>query len=211
MKRFPDIYTERGQDASSSVVQPATLVAEAKSRRRSSLVIYAALELRLAIEQLLSTIIVLSQENVDEQAVQECRKKDGLFPVLERAAPEYSKRCRFANVLSSFYPEIPQVAEWDVRSMKRYYTALSDLCHSQLEIRGMDAAPARWDERIRLLEDVYGFLEEGMKKGTGSLSIKGAPPFVVDWWGKFSSGELTLESVHARFALAKPVLDRRLT
>jgi hypothetical protein len=211
MKRFADIYTERAQDAGWSVVQAATLLAEAKSRRCSSLVIYAALELRLAIEQLLFTIIVVSQENVDEQTVQECRKKDGLFRVLERAAPEYSKRCRFANVLSSFYPEIPQVAEWDVRSMKRYYTALSDLCHSQLEIRGMEAAPARWDERIRLIEDVYRFLEAGMKKGTGSLSTKGAPPFVVDLWEKFSSGEISLESVRARFELAKPLFDRRLT
>jgi hypothetical protein len=205
VKRFADIYTERGQDAGWSVVQAATLLAEARSRRCSSLVIYAALELRLALEQLLFTIIVVSREKVEEQTLQECRKKDGLFRVLEQAAPAYSKRCRFTNVLSSFNPGIPQVAEWDVRSMKRYYTALSDLCHSQLVIRGMDVAPAKWDKEIALLEEVYEFLAEGMRKGTGCLSLKTAPPFVFNLWEKYSSGEISLENVRARFSLLRPL------
>ncbi|OHE81255.1 MAG: hypothetical protein A3G75_13160 [Verrucomicrobia bacterium RIFCSPLOWO2_12_FULL_64_8] len=209
MKRFEDIYTERHQDAGWSVVQAATLLAEAQRRRCSSLVIYAALELRMAIEQLIFTIICVAKGSVDDPTVQECRKKDGLFRILDDVTPGYSKRCRFSNALASFYPGIPQVAEWDVRSLKRYYTALSDLCHSQLVILGMAATPEKWDKRISLLEEVYAFLAAGLKKGTGVLTFKGADSVALDLWEKYLNGTISLEDVQQRFALVKPVLDSR--
>ncbi len=209
MKRFEHIYSERHQDAGWNVVQAATLLAEAKARRCSSLVIYAAVEMRMAIEQLVFTIILLAKEKIDDATLQECRKKDGLFRVLEEVSPRYSMKCRFSNVLGSFYPEIPKVAEWDVKSLRRYYTALSDLCHSQLVIQGMAAAPEKWNAKIELVEKVYEFLAARMRKGTSVLSFKGATSHAIDLWEKYSKGEITLEDVRERFALVKPLLDSR--
>ena len=207
MKVFPHIYSERDQDPGWNVLQAATLLVEAKKRKCSSLVIYAALEMRMAIEQLVFTIILLVKERVDDAMLQECRKKDGLFRILGEIAPKYSMKCRFMNVLGSFYPQIPQVAEWDVKSLKKHFLALSDLCHSQLVIKGMTAAPQKWDSRLALLEEVYGFLAQGLGKGTAVLSFQGASTHAIDLWEKYSSGEITLEDVRQRFAFIKPLLD----
>ena len=83
-KQFRDIYAQRTPDAGWNVVQAATLLSESKKRRCGSLIIYAALELRLAIEQLIFTVIVVGRGgNIDDSILAECRKKDGLFRVLE--------------------------------------------------------------------------------------------------------------------------------
>jgi hypothetical protein len=210
MKVFTDIFSRRHQDAGWSVVQAATLISEGKKRQSASLFIYSALELRLAIEQLIFTVIAIGKGGkLDDETLKECRKKDGLFRLLEEVSPKYSLRCRFSNALSSFYPELPQVAEWDVRSLRRFYTDLSELCHSQLIIRDIADAPDAWSTRISLLEEVYYFLEAGMKKGTGVLEIKERDPVVKDLWEKFSSGDIDIEELKNRFTLVKPVWDSR--
>lgn len=210
MKQFPNIYTERHQDAGWSVVQASTLLAEGKIRQCGSLIIYAALEFRLAIEQLVFTVIVIGKgEPLTEDVLAECRKKDGLFRVLDEVSPKYSLRCRFSNMLSSFHPELPQIAEWDVRSFRRHYTALSELCHSQLVVRDVASDPAGWNHKIALLEEVYAFLEAGMKKGTGTLKMEDSHPVIKDLWEKFSSGAINAEELRNRYALVKPVLESR--
>jgi hypothetical protein len=210
MKSFRDIYTQRKPDASWGVVQAATLLSEGKRLRCASLIIYAALEFRLAIEQLVFTVVAVAKGGtLDENTLAGCRKKDALFRILDEVSPKYSQRCRFANVLASFYPELPQIAEWDVRSFRRFYTDLSDLCHSQLVIKDVDDDPAAWDKRIHLLEEVYQFLAAGMRKGTGVLQMTNTHPVIEDLWAKFSTGKLDIEALRRSFSLVKPVLDSR--
>ena len=209
IRRFPDIFTNRRPDAGWSVVQAATLLAEGQRRKCSSLVIYAALEFRLAIEQLIFTVIVVGKGDLklDSKTLAECRKKDGLFRILDEVSPKYSLRCRFSNALASFYPQLPQISEWDVRSLRRYYTDLSELCHSQLIVRDFDTDAAGWEKRIHQLEAVYHFLASGMNRGTGVLKLKDVHPVIEDLWEKFSTGAISIEELKNRFALVKPVWD----
>jgi hypothetical protein len=210
MRHFSDIYTQRHQEAGWNVVQAATLLIEGKKRKCGSLITYAALEFRLAIEQLIFTVIAVGKGGkLDDATLKECRKKDGLSRVLDEVSPKYSLRCRFSNALASFYRGIPQIAEWDVRSFKRYYTDLSELCHSQLIIRDFADDPTGWKKQTALLEEVYQFLGAGMKKGTGVLEIKECEPVIKDLWEKFSTGEIDLATLKNRFALVKPVWDSR--
>jgi len=208
MRHFSDIYTQRHQEAGWNVVQAATLLIEGKKRKCGSLITYAALEFRLAIEQLIFTAIAVGKGGkLDDATLKECRKKDGLFRVLDEVSPKYSLRCRFSNALASFYPAIPQIAEWDVRSFKRYYTDLSEFCHSQLIIRDFDSDPTGWSKKISQLEEVYHFLATGMKKGTGVLEMKNVDPVIEDLWEKFSTGAINMEELRKRFSLVKPVWD----
>jgi hypothetical protein len=208
VKIFRHIYTERASGAEWSVVQAATLLTDAKKRECSTLIIYSALELRMAIEQLLFSIIVMAGD-LDSDTFTECRRKDGLFRVLERVSPKYSMMCRFCRVMASFYPEVPEIAEWDVRSLKRFYTQLSDLCHSQLLIEGMHEAPQKWDSKVSLLEKGYDFLSSGMTKNTAVLKFDEASPSVVALWDEYEKGKITIDDVRERFALVKPVLDQQ--
>jgi hypothetical protein len=211
MRSFPDIYTRRDQDAGWNVIQAATLLTEGRERKCASLVIYAALEFRIAIEQQIFTVIAVAsgQEKLDEDMLEKCRKKDALFRILDEVLPKYSLRCRFYNALASFYPELPKIAEWDVRSMRRYYTDLSNLCHSQLVIQDMGEDPVPWDKKVSLLEEVYHFLESNMKKKTGVLKVKTEDLAIKDLWEKFSTGEINVEELTNRYAFVKPVFDSR--
>jgi hypothetical protein len=202
LKVFPHIYTQRQQDPGWSVVQAATLFSEGMRRKRGSLIIYAALELRLAIEQLFFTIIAIGQGELNPETLVKLRKKDKLFRFLEEVSPKYSLRCRFANVLSPFL-EFPQIAEWDVRSLRRYYTELSEMCHSQLIIRDFEDDPLEWNKRIALLKEVYQFLETGMKKGTGVLKLQDKNPVLADLWEKFSNGQIDAEELRNRLAIIR--------
>lgn len=211
MRIFTSIFNGRKPDAGWSVVQAATLLSDGKQRHCSSLVIYAALELRLAIEQLIFTVIVVGKggTKLDDKTLAECRKKEGLFRVLDEVSPKYSLRCRFSNTLASFYPQLPQIAEWDIRSLRRYYTDLSEYCHSQLIIRDFDTDPIGWSKTISQLEEIYHFLASSMKKGTGVLELNNVDPVIEDLWAKFSTGAINIVELRNRFALIKPVLDSR--
>lgn len=210
MKAFPDIYTGRVEHAGWSIVQAGTLIEEAKARHSSSLLIYAALELRLAIEQLMFTIIVVAKGRADAATLRACRRKGGLFRVLAEITPLYGLKCKFTDVLVSHYPEIPQGAAWDVKWLRHQHAALSELCHAQRVIRGMGSPPVQWDERLALLEEIYGFLAAGMKKDTAVLSFKGATGPALALWRKFATGRITLPEVRRRFAATKtPLVSRQ--
>ena len=204
--RFPDIFTGRAQHAGWSVIQAATLLEEAKTRHAGSLLIYAALELRLAIEQLMFTIIVVAKSKADPATLRACNRRDGLLRVLAEVAPQYALKCKFSSLLVSFHPEIPQGAEWDLKALQRYHAALSELCHAQRGIRGMGALPEQWDTRLGLLEEVYAFLATGMKKETAVLSFKGATPQTLRLWRKYAKGRILLQDVRKQFARVKPLV-----
>jgi hypothetical protein len=206
MKQHADIWTKRQFAPGWNVVQAATLLSVAREKKSGSFVIYSALEMRMAIEQLLFIIITMAKEGADAATTEACRKKDGLFRILGEVEPLYSLRCRFGNVLSEFYPTVPQIAEWDIRSLKRYFTDLSDLCHSQLVVRDMEDDAAYWNKQIALLTEVYDFLAAGMKKGTGVLKLKDQKPLIARLWGDYSTNKISIKDVRERFKFIKNTL-----
>jgi Flp pilus assembly protein TadD len=207
MKCHPNIYTEREQDAGWHVVQAATLLREGIDRKRSSFIIYAALELRMAIEQIFFTIIVLAADNAHKIDLVELRKKDALTKKLDEISPRYTLRCRFSNALSSFYPHLPKTAEWDVKTLKRHFTELSFLCHSQLHVLEVNSNPEKWAKVSAEIEEVYWYLAERLAAGTGVLHFHQAHPIIESLWKRYSEKEIDLESVKRSYAIAKPAID----
>ena len=207
--RFPDIYTGRAEHAGWNVIQAATLMEEARVRHSASLLIYSALELRLAIEQLFFTLILVAKGRADQATLRACRRPGGLLALLEKMAPRYALKCKFSNVLASVHPEIPQGADWDLKVLRRYHAALSELCHPHRVLRGMGAPPEQWDQRLELLEEIHEFLAAGMKRDTAVLSFKGATPQAVTLWHKYAKGKVSLREVRRRFVRGHPRLVSR--
>jgi hypothetical protein len=190
---FKNLFTARGQDAGWGVVQAATLLATGTETRTTSFVIYAALELRMAIEQLVFTIITIANDNEDADILGECRKKDGLFRVLQQVSPKYTLRCKFQSAAAAVMPGVPPLAEWDIKALLRYYQELSGLCHSQLVIRTFDADPEFWSGRLAFLIDVHTFLADGMRKGTAVMTFTNAKISIRDLWEAYASKKISLE------------------
>jgi len=190
-KVFTSLFTERDHDSGWNVVQAATLLTTALETRSSSFVIYAAFELRMAIEQLVFTIISIAKEGMDAETLEECRKKDGIFRILNEVSPKYSLRCRFQAAVASVCPGVPALGEWDVKSLLRHYSGLSKFCHSQLIVRGFSA----WEEHIKYLMEVHDFLAEGLRKPTAVMRFTDAKIPIQDLWERYLGKEITLEQI----------------
>lgn len=190
---FQSLFTERDRDAGWNVVQAATLLTAALEKRSSSFVIYAALELRMAIEQLVFTIITITKGEMDAETFEECRKKDGLFRVLNEIAPKYSLRCRFQAAAASFFPGVPALGAWDVKSLLRCYSGLSKICHSPLVIRTFDSPDGTWNDSIEYLKEVHAFLAKGLGMPTAVMKFTAAKISIQDIWERFSQNEITLD------------------
>jgi len=206
MNQFPDIYTGRVRHAGWSVIQASTLMAEAKVRHSASLLIYAALELRLAIEQVMFSLIFIAKGRADASTLRACQRPGGLFQVVRQVAPLYARKCQFTHVLVSFHPEIPQGEAWDIKALLRFHEALSVPCHAERNLRGMGALVEPWDQRLALLEDIHRYLAAGLKKDTAVLTFKGATPSAMALWQKYAKGTVTLAEVRRRFAKTKSPL-----
>jgi hypothetical protein len=200
MKLFREITGERDHHASWCLTQAATFLVEAKARRSSSLLIYAALELRLAVEQLIFTLILVAKGKADKATLRACQRKGGLLRMVEEVAPQYALKCKFARVLATIHPQIPQSAKWDIRELRRLYAALSEVCHAQLVIRGMGPAPELWNERLALLEEAHAFITAGLRKDTAALTFKGATPQAMQLWKRYALGKISLAQVRQRLA-----------
>jgi hypothetical protein len=210
MKQFPDIYTGRIRHAGWSVIQASTLIEEAKVRHSASLLVYASLELRLAVEQVMFTLILIAKGRADPATLRACQRPGGLFNVLRQVAPLYARKCQFTAVLVAYHPEIPQGEPWEIKALFAHHSALSELLHAERNLRGMGALPEPWDQRLALLEEIHRFLAAGLKKDTAVLSFKGATPSALALWRKFAKGTVTLAEVRRRFARAKtPFVSRQ--
>ena len=179
-------------------------------RHSASLVLYAALELRLSIEQLIFTLILIAKGRADLATLRACQRPGGLLRELQKVAPLYARKCQFTRVLVSFYPEIPQGEAWDLELLQRHHAALSEFLHAQRNLRGMGALPEPWDARLALLADIHRFLADGLKKDTAVLSFKGATPAALALWRQYAKGRVTLTEVRRRFSQAKsPLVSRQ--
>lgn len=201
---FENLFSDRGHDASWNVVQAATLLASGAETRATSFVIYAALELRMAIEQLVFTIITIASEKIDTELLTECRKKDGLFRILQQVSPKYTLRCKFQSAAASIMTGVPPLAEWDIKSLLKYYTELSGLCHSQLVVRTFDEDTEFWQGRLRFLVEVHAFLAEGLGKATGVMNFTDAKISIQDLWEGYTNKQISLEDAVAEMKRRNP-------
>lgn len=203
MQPLTDIYSPRQQQPGWNYAQADILLTKAREHFSTSPAIYAALEMRLAIEQLLFSIIVVTLEGVDAETYRKCKNKDGLFKTLGEVSDNYTLRCRFISMLSNYVPGMPEIAEWDIRKLKRYYTDLSDFCHSQLVIENFADNPKEWKKKMLFLREVKDHLYERMSKNTVIVNFSDWSPEVQSIWDNFVSRKITEEQVDEKLSAMK--------
>jgi len=194
VKVFEDIFSVREEETGWHVTQAMTLLKTAQEERHlRSFVIYAAFEMRQAIEQQMFTIIRLVSKDADHDAVlSRCRKKDGLFKELARAKRNYTDLCYLMTVLAAEFPGFPPVGNWDIKQLKQLWMNMSRYCHSPqtLESRLTD----RW--YFSAIEAVleannYFFAIMSESKGTGNLDMSTAKPPAKRVCDDFLSGKIS--------------------
>lgn len=184
-----------------------TLIRMADEHKSTSFLFYAALELRMAIEQQFLTIIALVKGSMDEPTIARCRKKNGLLAVLKQVSPKYTLLCRFGKILADFYPQVPDFAQWDVKILTRHFNDLARYCHSPLlvdEVEGDHSWSAKTKEG---LIEIYDYMAMNLSKGTMNLRFHDSAPIVRELYEKFCTREITESDLSERYKLIKPYLE----
>lgn len=213
-KTHSSLLTPRNQDAGWAVIQSQTLLQEAiRNGNNTSFLLYSALEMRNAIEQLMFTIVCAClTTKLTPSIVERCRKKDGLFKVLDEVHPKYTLMCQFANALRAEEPRVPKVAAWDIKILKMRWLGLSAYCHSPLIAK--DIQKAEWFETGQaLIEKVYDYIVKTLHgtAGTGAIDTSGGPPIIRQLQDDFLAGKITAEQVVIRLRLIRPMLPNSIT
>lgn len=185
----------------------------AREKGSHTALVYAALEARNAIEQLVFEIVLLASGGIDEETYRRCKKVDGAFLVLKRVEPDYRKLVEFTRLCLRLQPGAPKVAEWDFSRLRRYMNELSAYCHFQGE--PSKTVESEWNSwlasGVAKIEEVFAMFLEQMAgtDGTGIIRKENMPPEVQAIWEEFRQERITVEQAKTRLQIIQPILRLR--
>ena len=206
------LIQEREWEPSWLILQSECLCRFAKEQNSPTALVYAALEARNAIEQLIFTLIWLCRGTVDDETLAECKGADGLGQVLKRTEPDYRKMIRFAKICLSLERDAPNIIEWDLKVLKRYWSAVSDYCHFQHPAHvGKGKNLNVWlSKGVALVEKVFHYFESNMIRAhTANWQRESMPPEVLGAWEDFRDGRLNESDLKVRLRIMQPALRAR--
>ncbi len=184
----------------------------AKRKTNITALQYAAIELRLGIEQLWFDIIVTAVGGkLDIREYSRCKgDSTKMYKVLDRLSPDQAKLVRFTNISGSLDPNQPPLIEWDIPRFKRLHGETSQYLHFLGIPPETTDSPKWFVAALTLLETGAGYIWHHLTTGrTGQLNIASMPPEVREAWEAFRVGQLDQDSVRTRLQLAQPILRKR--
>ena len=190
------------------IIQARDLAALAAETRKSSLLVYSALEARNAIEQLwFDILLVLHRGEVTMEFVEKVRRRrDGVFAAIREAAPEYRKLVAFSALCMQLDSRRPvDIIAWDLGRLKKWWHALSGYCHSQLEPLTTLDDPKWIDAGLALVTEVFGYFRQQMSQGaTGIMRFDDMTPEARRVWDDFVAGKIDEEQAAIRLQIVRP-------
>jgi hypothetical protein len=203
---------DRAFDSKWHFWQALSWIDYAKRKTSIAALQYAALELRLGIEQLWFEIIIVAVGGkLELREYSECKgDSTKMYKILDRLSPNHAKLVCFSNIAASLDPRAPQLVEWDIGKLKRLYGQVSDYLHF-LGHPAESTDSSRWFVKaLTVLETGANYVWHPLTTGRfGQLRISDMPPEVKDAWEGFRDGQLSEDDVRTRLQLAQPVLRRR--
>jgi len=175
--------------------------------------VYAAFELRCAIERLLfETLYLFKGRSLTEEEVKRCRSIEGLMAVWREYDSDYRKTLRFSWIVASVAPDMEPVEEIEPGKLHRYWRDLSEYCHSQFRVSDSFGSPNRQFQLqgLRLIEDILQELRIWKPEmWHGVIEIDSMPPEVRDIYDAYLRNEIDDQSAATRLDLIQPLLRAR--
>jgi len=209
-----DQLTRRCEVTSDWHYQQARLLFEIATKEHSAaFLIYTALEARLTFERYILEMSALATgEELSENQLEDALKNDGVFRLLEEIYQDYRKYLEFCNVIIQVNVlPIEPILIPDIRSVRRYISKLSKLCHLQLKPTNTVDDPEWLRAQMDLLTKCLDFQHELINGQRGAFNRESFPPEVSELMQKYFSNEIDLESIKIRLEIMKPALESRKT
>lgn len=183
-----------------------------------SVLIYAAVDLRIAIERyILELLILLKYDDNHEQIFTESelkriRSMKGIFALMQEVDPFYRKTFRFTQMICEFTPELPPLSIIDTSYLRRKWEELSEYCHKQLDpIDTFDSSDREFQKiGFKLIQEVLDkFWDWGKGRATGILSRSSLDEDTLGVYNRFISDEIDENQVRTSLKIMEPILRQR--
>jgi len=185
-----------------------------KGRKLDSVLIYASLELRCAIERyLLELLYLLKDRKLTPDDEIRCRSKDGILNLMKETEPYYIKRAKFTNLIASITPGMPKVVIVDIKYIIRMWNTLSNYCHKQLRTEeSFESVNREFQEKgFKIIREVVSkFIDWESKGAFGIINKESMPPEVRSVYYKYIKDEIDEGQAKRMLKLMEPVLRSRL-
>lgn len=181
----------------------------AKANRSVSALEYAALETRLAIEQLLfEQLIVGVGTKLEVREYRKCRgNAKKLSELLGRLIPRYERLIEFTKAMA---PSAVPITKWDNRTLIEYSGKVSKYLHWSGGLNETVQSLAWHEKGIATVEAAANYIWHGHTTGyTGVMAIDSLEPEMRELWQLYESDQITLAIAVKRAEILEPTLRAR--
>jgi hypothetical protein len=185
----------------------------AKRHSSVSALLYAALDIRQAIEQLFFEEIVMSVGGqLDKEEYEKCKgNATKLAKIIRRLSPAYEKLVNFTRTIISIIPNSPPLIIWDHAILLKCIGSVSTYLHWVGEPKESFESPQWFLKGLETIESVATNLWNKMTSGySGIMMPDKMQPEIRQIWDDFCSGKIDLDGVRVRARIASPVLSARM-
>ena len=183
-------------------------------RKLDSTLVYAAVELRAAIERYVFELLYLLKEgNLSQDEQKRCRSIAGIFALMKETDPFYRKTIEFTKLVASFSPGLPKITIVDTAYLNRKWRDLSEYCHMQFHPEETFASNARkfQETGFALIREVLQkFQEWKVESNCAILARSSLPEEVRDVYDRFIREEIDAGQAKRMLILMEPMLRARL-
>ncbi|ELB2789894.1 hypothetical protein ACEUDN_05080 [Aeromonas hydrophila] len=197
-------------DSTGRIYKALSWIDFAKENNNVSALEYAALEVRLGIEQLIfEQLIIGVGSSLDKDDYNKCTgNAKKMSQIILRLVPAYEKLINFTIAIA---PKSIPITKWDNRSLIEYSGKVSKYLHWS---GGLDVTvqSKQWLEQgIELVSDIANRLWQKMITGnTGVIVIDKLEPEIAELWFSYCDGKISLEDVTKEVDILEPILIQRL-
>lgn len=182
-------------------------------RHLDSVLVYASVELRCAIERFWFELLLILDQNLTPEEEARCRSKDGILQLIKEKEPYYIKRARFTNLIASVTSGIPQVVIVDFKYLIRKWNELSDYCHKHLRPAEAFRSPNREFQAkgFEVINDVVNRFKEWLSQAAfGIISKEKMAPETKSVYEKYIKDEIDEGQAKRMLDLMTPILRARV-
>lgn len=185
----------------------------AKTKNNITAFQYAALEIRLAIENLLfEEIVMCVGTKLDKADYEKCKgSSTKLNKILKRLNPDYKKLVKFTQTVLSVNPKAPPIINWDHNRLMKQWGKVSDYLHWQGSVDDTVNSTKWFEEGIKVVENIALYIWNNLESGySGVMMPYKMQPEIKDYWEKFKNGEVDLQTIKQVAITTLPVMNRRV-
>jgi hypothetical protein len=183
-------------------------------RKSDSIVVYASVELRCAIERYFFELLVLLKrpDKLTSAEEKRCQSKNGVLDLMKEIEPYYRKRATFTNLIAAVRPGVPKVLIVDIKYLIRVWSELSIYCHKQLRPeKSWDSVNREFQENgFKLINEVVNQLKVWEFNAVfGIIDKESMPTEVRSVYDKYINNKIDEGQAKRMLDLMGPVLRAR--